>query len=231
MPIIVHKAIKSMKINLYYDGMNLYILHNLSHHLCIIINNIEVMKRLTSTLFFEVVTQKGSCELYDIEETFDQFRVLVIEVNDSKDDFKNKYRILNYTKICLLALQKVKDEMVTLSYITKAIALLDIEVELLRCGYSTSKETVKGEFIWTGKVVNLVELLYAICEDGNINGGNVVMTHFISHIEQIFSVEVKDFANVYRDIKHRKSTNTSRTYFLDKLAVRLNQRMDREDNK
>ena len=192
------------------------------------------MKRLTSTLFFTVITQKDGSELNNIKKAFEEYTVLVIEVSDSDENFRSKFRILNYSKICLLALQETTDEVVILSYITQAIALLDVELELLQLtdnDYYTSKGTVKGEFVWTGKIVDLVELLYAICEGSNINGGNVVMTHFISHIEQIFSVEVKDFANVYRDIKHRKSTNTSRTYFLDKLAVRLNQRMDREDSK
>ena len=189
------------------------------------------MKRLTSTLFFTAITQKKSYELNEIEEAFEEFTTLIIGVNDSKENFINKYRILNYTKICLIPLQETKDKVVALSYIIQAIALLDVEIELLRCGYSTDKEIVKGDFVWTGKIVDLVELAYAICEDGNINGGNVVATHFILYIEQIFLVDIKDFANVYRDIKHRKSTNTSRTYFLDKLAVRLNQRMDREDGK
>lgn len=84
----------------------------------------------------------------------------------------------------------------------------------------------KGEFVWTGKIVDLVEMIFAICEDGNINKGDFVMTHFVAYVARMFSIDIKDFSSAYIDIKHRKSANESRTYFLERISKRLNQRMD-----
>ena len=82
---------------------------------------------------------------------------------------------------------------------------------------------------WTGKIIDLVEVIYAICEDGSINGGNVKLNDLFEHIGIMFDIEIKDFSSLYSSIKHRKADN--RTYFLERLAKRLNQRLDREDEK
>ena len=51
---------------------------------------------------------------------------------------------------------------------------------------------------------------------------------FIIHlIYAFFGVNSKDCYRFYTDIKRRK--NDSRTYFLDKMQVKLNEKMRRED--
>ncbi len=35
---------------------------------------------------------------------------------------------------------------------------------------------------WTGKIIDLVEVIYAICEDASINGGNVKLNNLFEHI-------------------------------------------------
>lgn len=62
------------------------------------------MNRLTSTPFFTAIVNQQSNQL---ETTFEEFTTLTIEINDSEEDFKKKYRILNYTKIRLNSLQGV----------------------------------------------------------------------------------------------------------------------------
>ena len=120
-----------------------------------------------------------------------------------------------------------------LIYINIAIGLLDMEIELLTT--VTSEETeplpVLDEFAWTGKIVHLVELLYGVCVDGNINGGDVKVHKFIAYVQRMLSVNIKNCYDTYGDIKKRKSENESRTYFLDRLSLRLNQHLDREDER
>ena len=188
------------------------------------------MKRLTSTLFFTIITQRYGCKLNDIREAFEEYAELVVAVGDSREGFKNKYRILKYTKISLLALSEMEDDPTVLSYSVQAIALLDIEIELLQLidsSYCANNDISKGNFTWTGKIVDLVEVIYALCEYGSINGGDVKLKELFEYIGLMFNIEIKDFSSLYSSIKHRKAD--SRTYFLERLSKQLNQRLDRED--
>lgn len=116
-------------------------------------------------------------------------------------------------------------------YIDIAIGLLDMEMELLTSVPREESEpfAISDEFAWTGKIIHLVELLYGACVDGNINSGDVKIHKFIVYIGRMLSVNVKNCYDTYGDIKKRKSENESRTYFLDRIALRLNQHLDRED--
>ena len=69
---------------------------------------------------------------------------------------------------------------------------------------SQSKPAKK--FCWTGKIVELAEVL-----------------------SNIFGVEIKNCYNIYMNIKCRK--NDSRTYFLDELREKLNKRLIESDLK
>ena len=62
---------------------------------------------------------------------------------------------------------------------------------------------------WTGNAIDLVEIIYGISEMGCINGGEA---------------SLKEIAT---DIKRRK--NDSRTYFLDRMQKKLNEKMQRDD--
>lgn len=89
----------------------------------------------------------------------------------------------------------------------------------------TSDQTQK----WTGKIVDLVEIVYAIDTKKCIENGNVSLIELSEYIGRVFGVEVKDCYSAYIDMKRRK--NDSRTYFLDELSHLLNQRMEMDDQK
>ncbi len=85
------------------------------------------------------------------------------------------------------------------------------------------------KFCWTGKVVDLVELLYALDTCNCINYGEIGIEELADAFSEIFGVEIKNCYNVYMNMKRRK--DDSRTYFLDELREELNKRMVESDLK
>ena len=86
-----------------------------------------------------------------------------------------------------------------------------------------------GEIRWTGKIVDLVELLYALDTCNCINNGEIGVEELAEVLSNIFGVEIKNCYNIYMNIKCRK--DDSRTYFLDELREKLNKRMVESDLK
>ena len=85
------------------------------------------------------------------------------------------------------------------------------------------------KFRWTGKVVDLVELLYALDTCDCINNGEIGVEELADAFSDIFGVEIKNCYNVYMNMKRRK--DDSRTCFLDGLLEKLNKRMVESDLK
>lgn len=86
-----------------------------------------------------------------------------------------------------------------------------------------------GKIRWTGKIVDLVELLYALDTCNCINDGEIGVEELADVFSEVFGVEIKNCYNVYMNIKFRKSEG--RTYFLDELREKLNKRMVESDLK
>ena len=84
---------------------------------------------------------------------------------------------------------------------------------------------------WTGSLVELVEIIYALDETGCINDGQNDIKDLAALFGSLFGMEIKvrNCYDAYLDMKRRK--HESRTYFLDKLRERLNLRMQRDDEK
>ena len=62
---------------------------------------------------------------------------------------------------------------------------------------------------------------------GCINNGNIQLNELAPVLYAFFGANSKDCYRFYTDIKRRK--NDSRTYFLDKMQVKLNEKMRRDD--
>lgn len=84
---------------------------------------------------------------------------------------------------------------------------------------------------WTGAVVELVELIYALYETKRIDDGEIAINELAGFFGGLFGIrlDARSLYDAYTDIKRRKGE--SRTYFLDKLRERLNLRMQRDDEK
>lgn len=198
------------------------------------------METLTETAFFKSVS--GVSHNQELKTLYRDFTYKVVELYNSADiDVRELIFTLHHTNIELTSLHDIesrtepKDEML-LVYLHKAMLFTEMVISYLDKSRMVSsplhRESIteqREEFIWTGKKVNLVEMLYSVCEDGNINGGDVNINKFIGYIARLLSIEVGDCYAAYSDIKRR--ADESRTYFLDRLALRFNQRMDREDEK
>lgn len=90
-----------------------------------------------------------------------------------------------------------------------------------------TNENTASPLQWTGNAIDLVELIYGINEMGCINNGNMPLKQLAPILYKIFGIESKDCYRFYTDIKRRK--NESRTYFLDKMQEKLNERMLRDE--
>ncbi|MFA4867852.1 MAG: RteC domain-containing protein [Pedobacter sp.] len=84
----------------------------------------------------------------------------------------------------------------------------------------------KKWFDWTGEVVNLVELGYALYVSRQIGDGKVSLAEIFRWMEESFGLEVGIPANRFREIKRRK--RISRTHFLDLLQQALLKYMDND---
>ncbi len=80
---------------------------------------------------------------------------------------------------------------------------------------------------WTGNAIDLVELIYALYATGCINDGKTTLKELATILYSFFGVNSKDCYRFYTDIKRRK--NDSRTYFLEKMQDRLNEKLRRDD--
>ena len=104
-----------------------------------------------------------------------------------------------------------------LSFVRRMLKYVQTQVPPLS---TTQKSDIQTPpFRWTGSLVELVEIIYALDEIGCINDGQNDIKDLAAFFGAQFGLE----------IKVRK--NESRTYFLDKLRERLNLRMQRDDAK
>lgn len=180
----------------------------------------------------------------NIEKAYNEFIDEVWHICCNTENAKSMVLTMTYTEI---ELQHLLERGVVLEthkrYIKKMIEFIHkilerihhynipVAMPLIPSSTSSSKiKEYKEEMCrWTGNSVDLVELVYGLTEAGCIDSGDKPLHLIIKQISTFFGVDIKDCYGMYIDIKRRK--NTSRTYFLDKMRERLNQRMQRDDEK
>jgi hypothetical protein len=77
---------------------------------------------------------------------------------------------------------------------------------------------------WTGKKVDLVELLYALHSDGSINSGGITLKDLAVKFELFFNIKLEGYSRTFIEIQERK---TERTKFLTSIEISLINKMDR----
>jgi tetracycline resistance element mobilization regulatory protein rteC len=80
---------------------------------------------------------------------------------------------------------------------------------------------------WTGNTLDLVELIYGLFEMGCINNGEIPLKELSAALYGLFGLKTKECYRYYSAIKLRK--NASRTYFLDKMMVKLNEKIRNDE--
>lgn len=115
------------------------------------------------------------------------------------------------------------------------LSVIDTELRLLKIrmqGIVSAPKTISQskpdrKYLWTGKITDLVELIYGLAEMSCINEGKVSIKELSAFFYDLFGVDGKDAYRLYADIKERKSD--SRTYFLDQMAKSLNERIYKDE--
>jgi len=92
---------------------------------------------------------------------------------------------------------------------------------------STASGSGKKWFDWTGEVINVVELGYALWLSGQIGGGKAGLQEIFRWLEESFGIDIGIPANRFREIKRRK--RLSRTHFMDLCKSVLLSYMDEDD--
>lgn len=80
---------------------------------------------------------------------------------------------------------------------------------------------------WTGEVINLVELGYALYVSGQIGGGKAGLGEIFRWLESSFGVEIGIPANRFREIKRRK--RMEKLHFILLMQETLNDYIDRSE--
>lgn len=176
-----------------------------------------------------------------LENSYREFIKVVVDLCST--NVKQAVFALSYAETELdfhLSMPHIKDCLGTVGlYVRKAIAFVRRMQEHVAATYhlhvttstseasppvsSESKPLVK----WTGNAVDLVEMVYGICVMGSVNDGDVKFKDLAQAMYQFFGIKVKDCYRFYTDIRRRK--NHSRTYFLDRMQEKLNDKMRKDD--
>ena len=186
---------------------------------------------LTDTEFFNLINSK---EYKELPSAYNDFVARVIEHCHSTTDAKHIAIALMFAEI-ELQFHQVQDDCEMSVYIRKALAFVKkmqrhlsaIATQMPPLNPSTNEKNNIPALQWTGNAIDLVEIIYGISEMSCINHGNIQLNELAPVLYAFFGVNSKDCYRFYTDIKRRK--NDSRTYFLDKMQVKLNEKMRRDD--
>ena len=186
---------------------------------------------LTNTEFFNRI---NSNEYQELSTAYNDFVARVIKHCHSAADIKHIAVALMYAEI-ELQFQQVQDDSEMSVYIQKALAFVKkmqrhlsaIAIQVPPLNPSSNEKNNSPALQWTGNAIDLVEMIYGISEMGCINNGNIQLNELAPVLYAFFGVNSKDCYRFYTDIKRRK--NDSRTYFLDKMQAKLNEKMRRDD--
>ena len=189
---------------------------------------------LAETDFFRLINEAGDCNM---ETAYAAFATQVIELCNGGMDPNRIIIALAYIEIELQhhPVRNLSEERKEIAaYVSKALSfvrkmqkfLATPQVPPLISADKTNENTA-SLLRWTGNAIDLVELIYGIHEMGCINNGNMPLKQLAPLLYKIFGIESKDCYRFYIDIKRRK--NKSRTYFLDRMQEKLNERMLRDE--
>ena len=189
---------------------------------------------LAETEFFRLINEAGDCNM---ETAYTAFATQVIELCNGNLDANRTIIALAYIEIELQhhPVRNLSEERKEIAaYVSKALSyvrkmqkfLATPQVPPLKSANSTTENNT-SILQWTGNAIDLVELIYGIDEMGCVNNGNMPLKQLAPLLYKIFGIESKDCYRIYPDIRRQK--NESRTYFLDRMQEKLNERMLRDE--
>ena len=189
---------------------------------------------LAETEFFRLINEAGDCNM---ETAYTAFATQVIELCNGNLVANRTIIALAYIEIELQhhPVRNLSEERKEIAaYVSKALSFERKKQKFLatpqvppQISANSTTENNTSILQWTGNAIDLVELIYGIDEMGCVNNGNMPLKQLAPLLYKIFGIESKDCYRFYTDIKRRK--NESRTYFLDRMQEKLNERMLRDE--
>jgi hypothetical protein len=198
------------------------------------------MKRFISTKLFLVLqeaSQKGvDVGVQALENGYDEFVIHVFHESAASTDMAAYHNTLVYTQVELKSLTKVSKKNAAI-YVHKGIELVCIQIEWVQrqmltkqtpqnCPYNREIQT---KLQWTGSMVDLVELLYALRATKCINGGKITLKEIFDSFCGLLDVDIRNFSRFFISIKNRMKGD--RTAFLDELKKALTAKLEESDRK
>lgn len=193
---------------------------------------------LAETEFFRRINEAGDCNM---ETAYTAFATQVIELCSGNVDTNRTIIALAYIEIELQHhpvrhLPEEKREVA--AYVSKALSFVRKMQKFLAApqvppllpihtSTENTTENTTGLLQWTGNTLDLVELIYGLDEMGCINNGETSLKELSAALYEFFGIKTKECYRYYSAIKLRK--NTSRTYFLDKMLAKLNEKIRHDE--
>ena len=194
---------------------------------------------LTRTDFFGILNGETELASACIHQAYHDFVEHIIECCMGRRAVDNVHVALAFAEIELRFLIDIVEEEMRI-HAKKAIAFIRKMMQLASQHHSevpplTSKihpthitaaksETPKS-LQWTGNTLDLVELIYGLSEMGCIDNGETPLKVLAPALYEFFGLDTKEC--YYSAIKLRK--NPSRTYFIDKMQKKLNEKIRRDE--
>ena len=195
---------------------------------------------LAETDFFRRINEAGDCNM---EKAYTAFATQVIELCIGSPDTNRTIIALAYIEIELQHhpvrnLPEEKKEIA--NYVSKALSFVRKMQKFLAAPQvppltsniqptivpSAKSETQKS-LQWTGNTLDLVELIYGLSEMGCIDNGETPLKVLAPALYEFFGLDTKECYRYYSAIKLRK--NPIRTYFIDKMQKKLNEKIRRDE--
>ena len=197
---------------------------------------------LTETTFFNYINTQinGDADLQELQGMYNDFVVTVINLCQSPENKEALHALVfTETELQYHPLLHSGSECVLCLYIKKALSFIRKMMQQAKTSVThatlipppmaieKNNTNTVSPICWTGNAVDLVEMVYGICVMGSVNDGDVKFKDLAQAMYQFFGVKAKDCYRFYTDIRRRK--NYSRTYFLDKMQEKLNDKMRKDD--
>ena len=196
---------------------------------------------LTRTDFFGILNGETELASACIHQAYHDFVEHIIECCMGRRAVGNVHVALAFAEIELRFLIDIVEEEMRI-HAKKAIAFIRKMMQLASQHHSevppltsnihpthitAAKSETPKSLQWTGNTLDLVELIYGLSEMGCIDNGETPLKVLAPALYEFFGLDTKECYRYYSAIKLRK--NPSRTYFIDKMQKKLNEKIRRDE--
>ena len=196
---------------------------------------------LTRTDFFGILNGEAELASACIHKAYHDFVEHIIECCTGRRAVENVHVALAFAEIELRFLIDIVEEELRI-HAKKAIAFIRKMMQLASqhhtevpplisnihpTNITAAKSETPKSLQWTGNTLDLVELIYGLSEMGCIDNGETPLKVLAPALYEFFGLDTKECYRYYSAIKLRK--NPSRTYFIDKMQKKLNEKIRRDE--